>query len=273
MSRYEKLFENLKAKNEGAFVPFAVIGEPTLDDSFDVIDTMMQNGADALELGIPFSDPGADGPVIMTADRRALQNGANTPKCFDVIRRLRAKYPDLPIGLLMYINLVYRPGIENFFKMAKDAGVDSVLIADVPVEMFETDGLPWKSAADENGIDLIFIAPPNATDETLVKIAKYSKGYIYLVSRTGVTGTDNQAGHPIAHVVKFLESHNAVPTLLGFGISTREQVHDAVANGTAGAITGSALVKIVEENLNDKTKMLSLIAEKVRDLKAGTRKS
>ena len=113
MSRYQKLFETLKAKNEGAFVPFAVLGEPTLEDSFDVIDTMVQNGADALELGIPFSDPGADGPVIMTADRRALQNGANTPKCFEIVKRLRDKYPELPIGLLMYINLVYAPGIEN----------------------------------------------------------------------------------------------------------------------------------------------------------------
>ena len=92
MSRYQKLFETLKAKNEGAFVPFAVLGEPTLEDSFDVIDTMVQNGADALELGIPFSDPGADGPVIMTADRRALQNGANTPKCFEIVKRLRDKY-------------------------------------------------------------------------------------------------------------------------------------------------------------------------------------
>ena len=271
MSRYQKLFETLKAKNEGAFVPFAVLGEPTLEDSFDVIDTMVQNGADALELGIPFSDPGADGPVIMTADRRALQNGANTPKCFEIVKRLRDKYPDLPIGLLMYINLVYAPGIENFFKMAADAGVDSVLIADVPVEMFESDGLPWKSAAESNGIDLIFIAPPNATDEALAKIAKYSRGYIYLVSRSGVTGAGNKAGHPIAHVVKFLGDHNAVPTLLGFGISTGEQVRDAIRNGTSGAITGSALVNIVEENLDNKAVMLEKIAQKVRELKAGTR--
>ena len=246
MSRYQKLFETLKAKNEGAFVPFAVLGEPTLEDSFDVIDTMVQNGADALELGIPFSDPGADGPVIMTADRRALQNGANTPKCFEIVKRLRDKYPDLPIGLLMYINLVYAPGIENFFKMAADAGVDSVLIADVPVEMFESDGLPWKSAAEANGIDLIFIAPPNATDEALAKIAKYSRGYIYLVSRSGVTGAGNKAGHP-------------------------EQVRDAIRNGTSGAITGSALVNIVEENLDNKAVMLEKIAQKVRELKAGTR--
>lgn len=273
MSRYQKLFETLKAKNEGAFVPFAVLGEPTLEDSFEIIDTMVKNGADALELGIPFSDPGADGPVIMNADRRALQNGANTPKCFEIVKRIRDRYPDLPIGMLMYINLVYCPGIETFFKMAKEAGVDSVLIADVPVEMFETDGLPWKKAADENGIDLIFIAPPNATDEALEKIAKYSQGYIYLVSRTGVTGANKQAGHPISHVVNFLKSHNAVPALLGFGISTPEQVKEALEHGAAGAITGSAIVKIVEENLDHKEKMLELVAAKVKELKAGTKLS
>lgn len=271
-SRYEKLFAALKAKNEGAFVPFMVIGEPTIDESFEIIDEMVKNGADALELGIPFSDPGADGPVIMDADRRALQNGANTVNCFETIRRIREKYPELPIGLLMYINLVYRPGIENFFKMAKDAGVDSVLIADVPVEMYESDGLPWKKSADENGIDLIFIAPPNATNEALEKIAKYSKGYIYLVSRTGVTGANKAAGHPVTAVVDFLKSHTDVPSLLGFGISTPEQVKEAIANGAAGAITGSALVKIIEDNLNDLATAKKLIGEKVASLKAATKK-
>lgn len=271
MTRYEKLFANLKAKNEGAFVPFAVLGEPTVDISFEILDTYIKNGADALELGIPFSDPGADGPVIMNADRRALENGANTLNSFATIKKIREKYPDTPIGLLMYINLVYRPGIENFFKMAHDAGVDSVLIADVPVEMFESDNLPWAKAAQENNIDLIFIAPPNATEEALVKIAKYSKGYIYLVSRTGVTGANKQAGHPVTHVVEFLKQHTDVPALLGFGISTPEHVKDALANGVSGAITGSALVKIVEENLDDKETMLKLIAEKVKALKEATK--
>ncbi len=272
MSRYEKLFAKLKAQNEGAFVPFAVLGHPNLDDSFEILDTYIQNGADALEVGIPFSDPGADGPVIMTADRRSLQNGANTPKCFELIRKIREKHPDTPIGMLIYINLVYRPGIENFFKMAAEAGVDSVLIPDVPVEMFETDGLPWKKAAEENNIDLVFIAPPNASDDQIKKIAKYSKGYIYLVSRTGVTGANQQAGHPVTHVVNLLKDITEVPAMLGFGISQPEHVKDAISHGVAGAITGSALVKIIEENLDDKTKMLQLLAEKVRSLKAATRK-
>lgn len=271
MTRYEKMFATLKAKNEGAFVPFAVLGEPTVDISFEILDTYVQNGADALELGIPFSDPGADGPVIMNADRRALENGANTINSFATIKKIRDKYPDLPIGLLMYINLVYRPGIENFFRMAKEAGVDSILIADVPVEMLETDHLPWEKAAEDNGIDLIFIAPPNATDEELVKIAKYSKGYIYLVSRTGVTGANKKAGHPVSHVVDFLKKHTKVPPLLGFGISTPEDVKEALKSGVAGAISGSVLVKIVEDNLDDKQHMLSLIADKVRSLKNATK--
>ena len=271
MSRYEKLFEKLKDKNEGAFVPFAVLGHPTLEDSEKILDTYIESGADALEVGIPFSDPGADGPVIMTADRRALNNGANTPRCFEIVRKIRAKHPDTPIGMLMYINLVYRPGIENFFGMAAEAGVDSVLIADVPVEMFESDGLPWAKAAEENGIDLIFIAPPNASDDEVRKIARYSKGYIYLVSRTGVTGAGQEAGHPVARVVNMLKEMKAPPAMLGFGISQPEHVREAIKHGAAGAITGSALVKIIEENLDDKEKMLSLLREKVSSLKAATR--
>ena len=137
MSRYEKMFAGLKAKNEGAFVPFMTIGDPTVEDSVKVLSALVDGGADALELGIPFSDPGADGPTIQESDRRALNSGANTVNCFEVIKKIREKYPETPIGLLMYVNLVYAPGIDNFFRMCAESGVDSVLIPDVPLQMIE----------------------------------------------------------------------------------------------------------------------------------------
>ncbi len=271
MSRYTELFAKLKAKNEGAFVPFMTIGDPSVADSVKILSAMIDGGADALELGIPFSDPTADGPVIQRSDKRALHDGANTVNSFAVIKQIREKYPTTPIGLLMYVNLVYAPGIDNFFTMCADNGVDSVLIPDVPLQMLEM--MPeWHEAAHKHGIDLVLIAPPNADDETLAKIANICEGYIYLVSRKGVTGADNKAGKPISHIVDFLKQHNAPPALLGFGISNPAMVAEAIKNGADGAITGSALVKIVEQHLGDIPAMCEAIKSFVSEMKAATKK-
>ena len=271
MSRYQKLFQKLKEKNEGAFVPFMTIGDPNLEESFNIISAMVDGGADALELGIPFSDPSADGVVIQRSDKRALDAGTNTPKAFEIIKRIRDKYPDTPIGLLMYINLVYAPGINNFFKMCKDNGVDSVLIPDVPLPMLDV--MPvWKEEAKKNNIELVLIAPPNANDETLKEIAKTCQGYVYLVSRTGVTGTEVKAQKPIHHSLDILRANDAPPALLGFGISTPEMVKEAIDNGADGAISGSALVKIVEANMHDSKKLYAEVKSFVASMKAATKK-
>ena len=271
MSRYTQLFEKLKAKKEGAFVPFMTIGDPNLEESFNILCAMIDGGADALELGIPFSDPSADGPVIQRSDKRALNAGTDTIKAFEIIKRVREKYPETPLGLLMYVNLVYAPGISNFFKMCAESGIDSVLIPDVPVQMLEKMPI-WKQEARKHGIDLVLIAPPNANDETLEIIAKECDGYVYLVSRTGVTGTDRKAGHPLAHSIEILKTHNAPPALLGFGISTPDMVREAIECGADGAISGSALVKIVEANLADTDKLYQSVKEFVSSMKAATKK-
>lgn len=133
MSRYEQLFQHLQSRNQGAFIPFVTLGDPSAEVSLQIIDALVAGGADALEIGIPFSDPLADGPVIQDANLRAFAAGMTPARCFELIAQIRAKYPELPVGLLMYANLVFHNGISQFYETAAKARVDSVLIADVPL--------------------------------------------------------------------------------------------------------------------------------------------
>ncbi len=267
-NRYHYAFAQLAQKNQGAFVPFVTIGDPDLKQSKAVIETLIESGADALELGFPFSDPLADGPVIQSANVRALKSGVTPESCFQLISEIRATYPDTPIGLLLYANLVFTNGIDNFYQKAKDAGVDSVLIADVPVEASE----PFRVSAKQHGIAPIFIAPPNGDEETLVKVSEYGEGYTYLLSRAGVTGTENKAGAPLEHILDSLREHNAPPAVLGFGISQPEQVKTAIDAGVTGVISGSATVKLIEKNLHDNETMLKELADFISQMKAATQK-
>lgn len=267
MSRYSALFGELAARQEGAFVPFVTLGDPTPALSEKIIDALVAGGADALELGIPFSDPLADGPTIQAANTRALGVGTTPDTCFELIGRVRAKYPNLPIGLLLYANLVYARGLDAFYQKAAAVGVDSVLVADIPVEMSG----PYKAAADRAGIEAIFIAPPNADDATLAAVSRLGSGYTYLLSRAGVTGTETRAGKPVGHLIDMLKCHQAPPALLGFGISEPAQVREAIASGAAGAISGSAVVRIIEQHLTEPDNMLTALERFVHDMKAATR--
>ncbi|MGR5078745.1 tryptophan synthase subunit alpha [Photobacterium swingsii] len=268
MDRYQQLFSQLAEKQQGAFVPFVTIGDPTPEQSMRVIDTLVESGADALELGIPFSDPLADGPTIQGATIRALESGTTPAVCFDMIAQIRTKYPELPIGLLMYANLVFSAGIDNFYQQCANAGVDSVLIADVPVN----ESADFRAAAEKHGVHPIFIAPPNADEATLKTVSELGGGYTYLLSRAGVTGAETKAGMPVGHLLDNLKKHNAPPAILGFGISTPEQVKEAVEAGAAGAISGSAVVKIIENNLDNHPSMLSKLASFVAPMKAATQR-
>lgn len=267
MDRYQAQFDRLAANNEGAFVPFVTIGDPNPELSLQIIETMIEAGADALELGIPFSDPLADGPTIQSATIRALDAGTTPAVCFDLIAQVRAKYPDTPIGLLMYANLVFANGIDNFYQQCANAGVDSVLVADVPVK--ESD--EFRAAAEKHGIHPIFIAPPNADEATLETVSRYGGGYTYLLSRAGVTGTETKAGMPINHLLDSLKAHNAPPALLGFGIAEPAQVKEAINAGAAGAISGSAVVKVIENHLGDEAALLDNMRTFISEMKAATR--
>ena len=268
MSRYQKLFATLAAEKRGAFVPFVPVGDPTPDLSLEIIQTLIDAGADALELGIPFSDPMADGPTIQNANIRAFKGGISVEKSFEILNKIRKQNADIPIGLLIYANLVFKNGIDNFYAKCAKAGVDSVLIADLPVEYAPE----FTDTAEKHGIDPIFICPPNADDEVIKNIAKQGKGYTYLVSRAGVTGTENRANKPLTHLLDKLHEYGAPPAIQGFGISEPFQVSEAIKSGAAGAIAGSATVKIIEHNLDNTDKMLSELASFVKAMKQATSK-
>ncbi len=268
MDRYQSLFQRLADKNEGAFVPFVTIGDPSPELSLQIMQTLIDAGADALELGFPFSDPLADGPTIQGANNRALQAGTTPDTCFELISQIRETNPDVPIGLLMYANLVYSRGIENFYQRCQQAGVDSVLVADVPT----TESADFVAAAEKYGIKPIFIAPPTASDETLKSVASLSQGYTYLLSRSGVTGTETKANMPVHELLERLNQFDAPSALLGFGISEPEQVKQAVTAGAAGAISGSAVVKIIEKNQNNPEALLTALASFISAMKQATAK-
>jgi tryptophan synthase alpha chain len=266
-TRYADMFEYLKSKNQGAFVPFVMIGDPNKETSLAIIDQLVKSGADALELGIPYSDPIADGPTIQKASIRALKSGIRPRDCFDILSKIREKHPDIPIGLLLYSNLVLANGIDNFYKLAAQAGVDSILIADVPMR----EAARFINIAKNNNIQQILIAPPNASNETLKAIGEQSEGYTYLLGRAGVTGAETAVEIPAAELIEKLIQFKVAPPLLGFGISTPEQVQNAIQSGAAGAISGSATVNIIEANLSDENKMLSDLGEFVSKMKAATK--
>ena len=267
MSRFDQLFQQLQSKNEGAFVPFVTLCDPDLDRSFEIICTLVDNGADALELGFPFSDPLLDGPVIQAANNRALRAGCSTKECFILLDKVRSKYPDIPIGLLLCANLIYAQGLDNFYQKCQQTGVDAVLVADVPLLAAE----PYVSAAKKFGVQPVFICPPNADAETIQGVAQQSEGYTYLVSRAGVTSAENQ-NHAtnLDSLITQLKNHNAAPILQGFGIARPHQVTDALNSGTAGAISGSAIVKIIENNLDNQNEILKQLGEFVRAMKAAS---
>ncbi|USD66317.1 tryptophan synthase subunit alpha [Vibrio sp. SCSIO 43136] len=268
MDRYQALFSRLEEKNQGAFVPFVTIGDPNPEQSLKIMQTLAASGADALELGFPFSDPQADGPTIQGANIRALDAKTNPDTCFELIAKIREQYPEMPIGLLMYANLVYSRGIENFYQRCQEVGIDSVLIADVPTG----ESAEFVAAAEKFGIHPIFIAPPTASDETIKQVAQLGGGYTYLLSRAGVTGTETKANMPMGTQLEKLTQYNAPPSLLGFGISEPAQVKQAIESGAAGAISGSAVVKIIEKNLDKPEAMLEELGEFVKNMKAATQK-
>jgi tryptophan synthase alpha chain len=262
--RYSKLFEKSRTQRSGAFIPFVTLGDPTPEESGKILETLIRAGADALELGIPFSDPVADGPVIQASANRALDAGATPDLCLELLAEARAKHPDIPFGLLVYANLAIGKGLERFYRRAAESGVDSVLVADVPIQSAR----PFVRAAEDAGIDPVFVVPPNAADEKLREIARMSKGYTYFLGRSGVTGADREAQAPLASRIALLKEAGAPPVVVGFGISRPDHVRACLAAGADGAIAGSATVAIVAENLSDPEKTRAELSRFVGSMKA-----
>lgn len=268
MNRYDKLF----AKAEGAFVPFIMLSDPTPEDAVEIVSAVVDAGADAVELGVPFSDPVADGPAIQGAHVRALAGGATVDKALAQIRTIRSRYPELPIGMLVYGNVAHARGLERFYGEFKEAGADSILLPDVPVR----ECAPFSAAATAAGIDPIYIAPAKASEKTLEAVATHSRGYIYAISRDGVTGADKEATvQGLREVVDNVRKFGGLPVLLGFGISKPQHVRDAIAAGAAGAITGSAITTIIDtyiegNRVTDMDALKTELTEYVQAMKGAT---
>lgn len=233
MSRYARMFERLAG--EGAFGAFLMLGDPDLETSAALLDAVVAGGADMVEVGIPFSDPIADGPVIQAAATRALEAGVRTADCFRLIAAFRARHPDVPVGILTYANLLMARGRGDFLGEAARAGADSLLVADLA----SIEARPWAEEMVAAGIEPVLIAASNTPQPTLDRIADLSRAYVYCVTRAGVTGTHVEARFD-ADLIARLEG--APPAIFGFGISTPDHVRAALGAGAAGVICGSAIV-------------------------------
>ena len=263
MTRYASMFSQLGDKGEIAFIPFTLIGDPDLKSSMAIVESLIQAGADALELGIPFSDPVADGPTIQSAGVRARNAGVTPEDCISFIKQVRMGYPEIPIGLLLYVNLVFKPGISEFYEKLSNCGADSILIADVPV----CESAPFLKAAAKHGLHQVFIAPPNASPQRLKEISLSGSGYTYVVTRAGVTGADQLMSESNRGIIDTLKQLGAPPAVLGFGISEPEHIRKAKAMGAAGAISGSAIVSIIEKNLGDLVETRKQLFDFVKGMK------
>lgn len=256
MSKIAEAFHNKKA-----FIPFITCGDPSLEVTEKLVYAMADAGADLIELGIPFSDPTAEGPVIQQADLRALNGGVTTDKIFDMVRRLREKV-SLPMVFMTYANVVYSYGSERFISRAAELGMDGLILPDVPYEEKEE----FAEICRKYGMDLISLIAPTSHDRIRM-IAKEAEGFVYCVSSLGVTGVRSEITTDIGAMVKLVKEVKDIPCAVGFGISTPEQAAK-MASLSDGAIVGSAIVKLCAQYGED---CVPYVAEYVKSMKDAVR--
>ncbi|OHB60380.1 MAG: tryptophan synthase subunit alpha [Planctomycetes bacterium RBG_13_46_10] len=263
MKTYEQVFSEL---NRTALIPFFVIGDPDFDTSLAIVKTAVDSGADILELGIPFSDPIADGPTIQKADIRAMKSGIKVKKTLEFIRKIK-DYKDIPIGLLMYYNLIYQYGVERFFVDFHQAGVNSVLVADMSID----DADEIIPSAKSAGLDTVFIVTPNTSPERMKLIVSKTTGFIYTVSLLGVTGSRSELSGMVEELISKLKKLTDIPVCVGFGISCAEHAAAIARAGADGVIIGSKIVELIEHNLGNHEKMLAEISSFITEVKNALR--
>jgi tryptophan synthase alpha chain len=266
MNRYEQTFKALKAKKEIAFIPFAVAGDPDPKTSEAIFKTYIDSGADVLEIGYPFSDPVADGPTNQRAATRAISSGLTHDTFFALIRKIRA-YSPCPIGILLYANSAHHLGYETFCRRAADAGIDSLLVADMPPEESGELG----EAMQRHGLYMVHIISELTPNDRMRYICDSVTGFVYVVSRLGTTGVQTDIRSSVNRTLSRLRTVTKKPLCVGFGISLPDHVRRMKAAGADGAIVGSALVKIIEDNRSDRRTMLSLLSRSVAAYKKATR--
>ena len=253
MSKIKSAFENGKA-----FIPFITCGDPNLDTTEKIVREAVKNGADLIELGIPFSDPTAEGPVIQGANIRALAGGVTTDKIFDMVRKLREDL-SIPMVFMTYANVVFSYGAEKFISTCHDIGIDGLILPDLPYEE-KDEFLP---ICEKYDVDLISLIAPTS-DKRIGVISKDAKGFIYIVSSLGVTGTRSEITTDLGSVVSVIRQNTDVPCAVGFGISTPEQA-SKMASLSDGAIVGSAIIKIIEKYGKDSPKHVGEYIKSMKD--------
>ena len=263
MKTYSQVFSELAKLKRAALIPFFVICDPDFDTSLAIVKTAIDAGADILELGIPFSDPIADGPTIQKADIRAIRSGMNVKKAVEFIRQVK-DYEDIPIGLLMYYNLVYQYGAEKFCRDCHGAGVNSILVADLSID----DADEIIPAAQSAGLDTVFIITPNTDPERMKVIASKTTGFIYAVSLLGVTGSRDELSDMIEGLLGKLKGLTDVPVCVGFGIGKAEHAAAVARAGADGVIIGSKVVELIERNLARRDQMLAEVSHFIGEVKS-----
>lgn len=240
MSNIKAAFDKVKRQGHKAFIPFITAGDPHIEATEEFIYALEKAGSTIIELGVPFSDPVADGPVIQAANIRAMKNGIHIDKIFDMVERVR-KNTQIPLVYLMYANTIYHYGIERFFEKCKAVGIDGVIVPDVPIEEKEE----FDEYARENGVDFIALVAPTSKDRTK-EICEKASGFLYCVSSLGVTGTRESIQTNLTPMFEEIRKYTQIPTALGFGISNKEQAA-SLKEYADGIIVGSAMVKIIEK--------------------------
>lgn len=265
MNRIDQKFQELRHQGASAFMPYLCAGDPTPELTSKLLLTLEAAGADLIELGVPFSDPIADGPTIQRASERALAHSISLQQILDIVKSLRAQ-TDIPIALMGYYNPIFRMGEEVFCKAAQEAGVDGVIVPDLPPEQAQ----PLLEVAPKYNLATIFLVAPTSPPERMQLIASVSTGFIYCVSVTGVTGARAMLSDEIAPMITELRKHTDKPISVGFGVSTPDQAKQ-VADIADGVVVGSAIIDVIEKNMDDETKLLTAVKQFASDLAAGVK--
>ena len=258
-TRIENRWAELRRQNGKALIPFLMAGDPDIPTSIDVVLALARAGADIIELGVPFSEPIADGPVVQRAGERALKKGAYLPAILEMVRAIRRE-SEVPLLLFSYLNPVLRYGLERFAADAVASGADGALITDLSVEEAE----PFVAEMRRHGLDTVFLAAPTSTDERLKRVAELSTGFVYAITRMGVTGAREQLSDEITPPVRRLRACTSLPIAAGFGISRPEHLAE-LAPLVDGVFVGSALVRCLEEHIENPAPHVAELARQLRD--------
>jgi tryptophan synthase alpha chain len=261
----EDKFQDLKRRREGAHMAHVYYGDPNEEFSLRLIETLVKNGADIIEFGIPFSDPIADGATFQAACERALKGSITPAKCIDGIRRLRAEGLEVPIVVTTYFNIPYFMGFDKFLEGVKRVGAQGVLFPDLPLE----EAKPLKGLVAKTGLDLILQVAPTTSQERLQQILAEASGFVYIISVEGVTGAKAKTRSSAIRLIKAVKEQSTIPTIVGFGVSKKEDAETLVAAGADGVVVGSAYARIYAENLENPLQKLNEIAKLAKEIKTG----